>query len=156
VEGQPQHVPLNRIGVLELIHEHDAVARPHPLAGHRAVLRVLQGVAQLHQRVVVVDQTEPALAGLHLIAHALCRCPAHPRQAGRPLGPQVGRAVAADSPPAQRQQLLVAQLGRGGPGPSPLPKVEVVDDLADQVVDGLGEDRRAIRVGENPEPGEHL
>ena len=35
VKGQPQDVPLHRIGVLELVHEHDAVAVAQSACGRR-------------------------------------------------------------------------------------------------------------------------
>ena len=43
-EGAVEHLPLHRVGVLELVDEHDPPALAHPLAGRRVV--ALEGVGE--------------------------------------------------------------------------------------------------------------
>ena len=62
VERGPQDVPLDRVGVLELVDHDDAVPGADPLRGGGSRLRVGQRVAQEHQQVVVVEHAQRALA----------------------------------------------------------------------------------------------
>jgi hypothetical protein len=54
VEGAVQDLPLHRVGVLELVDQHDGVARAHPCSCRLAANRVLQCVPQTGEQVLVV------------------------------------------------------------------------------------------------------
>jgi hypothetical protein len=66
-ERAVDHLPLHRVGVLELVDHHDRppVLHPHP---RRRVLR-LQRLGQPRQQVVVVQDAEPAFTRLQLCTH---------------------------------------------------------------------------------------
>ena len=55
VEDGPDHLPLDRVGVLGLVYESDGVAPPQQLPGALPYHEVGQRVAGLHQAVVVGD-----------------------------------------------------------------------------------------------------
>ena len=61
VEGAADDLPLDRVGVLELVDEHDPVAIPEPLGGLGAVLRVGERVAEPGEHVVVGEQPRSRL-----------------------------------------------------------------------------------------------
>ena len=156
-EGQPQDVPLHRVGVLELVDEYDGVTVADPLPSRLAVPLVLQGVAELVQQVVVVEELAVALAPLDLEPGGAGEADA---VAGLARGVGVGRdeqrlpvvdGVAGDG--ACRR---VAHRRHRGAGCGVLAEVEVVDDLVDQVVEVLDEGGVGVVVAGHPEPGEHL
>ena len=68
-ERPVEHLPLHRVGVLELVDEHDPPALAHPLPGRGVV--VLEGVGEPGQQVVVRQDAEAALAPVDLGAHLL-------------------------------------------------------------------------------------
>ena len=55
-ERPPDDVPLHRVGVLELVDEHDPVTAPQPIARQRTADRVGQGLLQADQQVVVGEE----------------------------------------------------------------------------------------------------
>ena len=65
-EGPVEHLPLHRVGVLELVDQHDAPPLPHPLGG--GTVGVGEGVGELGEQVVVGQDPEPALAPVELVA----------------------------------------------------------------------------------------
>ena len=86
-EAELEDVPLDRVGVLELVDQGHLVAapqRPDPGAVHR----VLQGVAQTDEEVVVGEDAGQALAPLDLLPHL-------DRQATVRAGPRIPGAQAA-------------------------------------------------------------
>ena len=66
-ERPVEHLPLHRVGVLELVDQHDLPALPHPRAGRG--VRVVERVGELAEQVVVAEHAEPPLAPVHLGAH---------------------------------------------------------------------------------------
>ena len=55
-EGLSDDLPLDGVGVLELVHEHHPVTFAQPEAGHWPPLVVIQGVGQADQEVVVGEE----------------------------------------------------------------------------------------------------
>ncbi|MDX6682051.1 MAG: hypothetical protein QOG94_2090 [Solirubrobacteraceae bacterium] len=60
-ERAPHDVPLDRVGVLELVYEHDAVAIAQPLRD-RLAAGARERLLQARQQVVVAHDRQPALA----------------------------------------------------------------------------------------------
>ena len=65
-EGPVEDLPLHRVGVLELVDEHDAPPLPHPLRG--GPVGVGEGVGELGEEVVVRQDPEAPLAPVELVA----------------------------------------------------------------------------------------
>ena len=136
VERGVDHLPLHRIGVLELVDHHHRPAALHPLPGRG--VGILQRGGQPGQQVVVAEDAEAAFAALQL-----------GQDGPRELDPDaLGRASAYSSGTSRVCGLpttLSGELQRGGAGDGRLlrgtaeaTEVEVVDDLGDklaQVVD---------------------
>ena len=68
-EGPVEHLPLNRVGVLELVDEHHSPTIPHALSCRR--IRRFEGSRELGEQVVVVHDLEPAFAHVDLVPHGL-------------------------------------------------------------------------------------
>ena len=154
-EGAPEDLPLHRVGVLELVDEHELppVLHPPPRRGRG----VLEGVGQLAEQVVVAEDAESALAPLHLLEHVGRE--AHPHGGGR-VGrvgehgagstmargsPTTARASSSASARVHGRRLLAAEAR----------EVEVVDGLGGQLLEVLHEDRGGVGVARHPEAAEH-
>ena len=148
----PQDAPLQRVRVLELVDEHDAVPGPQPR--RRPADGIGQRVVQAGDQVVVGVQTACPLAALHLAAHRRRERVADRCGSRRPDGLQP-RLRIAHGPPGQPQCLDAVERGRAGGLRGELADVEVVGDLDHQVVHGLDEDR-VVGISGDPERGQHL
>ncbi len=144
-ERAVDHLPLHRVGVLELVDHHDRPALAHPVPGGGVV--GLQRGGQPDQQVVVAQDAQPTLARLKLGDNGLSR--SRPAQPPRVPGVRVLRAAApctgcrrprgpARSASRVGQRRVVALLAE-------MREVEIVDDLGDQLVEAL--DQRDPGVG---------
>ncbi len=157
VEGGAQDLPLHRVGVLELVDQHDGEALPQPRARRRPAHRVAQHRAEQREQVVEVAHGGGALAPVQL---GLGR----PRQpdalAGR--GGRVGvgrlepRGPVPDGGPRDLARVLRGDLRQGGAVRGELAQVQVVDHLAQQVVDRLDQLHAGLVVAGHPEAVQHL
>ncbi len=150
-EGPVEHVPLHRVGVLELVDEHDLPARPHPLGG--GAVRLVEGVGELGEQVVVGEDPESALAPVELLADRAREADLAPRDrravlVGR-LEPGLG---VADRRPGDRHRLL---MGERRLGVGERPQVEVVDGLLDEVVEVLDQPCSRVAVAGDAQRVEH-
>ena len=157
VERPTQDLPLHGVGVLELVHQDHPEARTQSYAGRLAALRVGQHVAQQDEQIVEVTDTAGPLAPLQFLAGS----PRQPdplaggaRRVGV-VGFQSSRPVADRRPGdlvgvGQRERRRVSTLG------GVLAQVEVVDDLAAQVVDPLDHGDPGVGVAGHAETVEHL
>ena len=153
-EGPVEHLPLHRVGVLELVDQHDLPPLPHPL-GRRRRRRAGQRVGELAEQVVVGEHAEPSLAAVHLRAHGVReRHPAAGRaRAVLGLGLEV-RLRVVDDATGDLQRLVVGERRPAlveGEGP----QVEVVDDLPHQVVEVLDQPGARVGVAGHAERVEH-
>ena len=98
-------LPLHGVGVLELVDEHDAVARAQPRGGHLAALAD-ERVVQAGQQVVVGHHAGAPLAGVELVARRSRQPDAHggDRVVGRVGRLDRGGGV-VDRRPRDRQRL---------------------------------------------------
>ena len=64
VEGPLEDLPLNRVGVLELIDQDDVPSCAHACAGRRA--GGVEGRSQISEEIVIAEHAQPALAGIEL------------------------------------------------------------------------------------------
>ena len=71
-ERAAQDVPLHGVGVLELVHEHDAIALSQPRGGRRAA-GTLERLVEPREQVVVAHHRQLALAPLELLADRVAR-----------------------------------------------------------------------------------
>jgi hypothetical protein len=143
-EGAVEDVPLDRVGVLELIDQHDAPALAHPVAGRRVV--VAEGGGEAAEQVVVREDAEPLLATLELEPHVLGE-PDPVRLDGTGLGvdrSEMGLRVTDGLPPdgerrrwTERRSVVVL---------AELPEVEVTDDFDHQLVEVLHERDAGVGV----------
>ena len=134
-ERPVEHLPLHRVGVLELVDQHDPPPLPHPVGCRRLLL--LERVRELAEEVVVGQHAEASLAAVHLLAHRAREADpsAGRRGAVLRLRLEVGLGVVDDAAGdrerdvvGERRPRLVEREG---------PQVQVVDDLLDQVVEVL-------------------
>ena len=152
-ERPVEHLPLHRVGVLELVDQHDLPALPHPRPRRGVV--VDQRLGELAEQVVVGEDAEPPLAAVHLGAHGVGeRHPASGR-GGAVLGGrlEVGLGV-ADRVARDRHRLLVVE-DRVVLAVRERAEVEVVDHLADQVVEVLDQSGPGVGVAGDAERAEH-
>ena len=89
-EGAVDHLPLHRIGVLELVDHHDRPPLMHPHLGRRVI--GFQRVGQSAEQVVVAEDAAPPLADLQFGQNIFREADAHRRRANR------GRDRAAAAP----------------------------------------------------------
>jgi hypothetical protein len=159
VERALQDLPLNRVGVLELVDQHDPVAAAHPCAGVLAGLGVGQGVAQVHEEVVVVHDAHGPLAQRDGLARTRGEAVAHDRlRVGGLVGPgglEACRRV-ADRLVGDLRGGTEVECGLGRVDGAVVGNVEVGGDVGDQVAGGLGERDVVVDVGGDPHAGEHL
>ena len=148
VERLAQDRPLHRVGVLELVDQHHAVARPQPRRGDRPDVGSVERVAQPDQHVVVVDELLRRLRRSTSRAHRggdAGALPGHGRRVGR-----VGSSSVAGSRRRRRARAAGTSLARScrpasGAGGAPLAQVEVVGHLGHQVADVLDQHARRCR-----------
>ena len=154
-EGPLEDLPLHRVGVLELVDQHELPPVLHPPPrGRRGVL---QRVGELAEQVVVAEHAEASLAPLHLLEHLGREADARRRRRVGRLGQHRRRLdhrtrVADDgarelerSSAGPRRRLLGAEAG----------EVEVVDGLGGQLLEVLDERRGGVGVAGHAEAAEH-
>ncbi len=142
-EGAVEHLPLHRVGVLELVDQHDRPSVAHPGAG-RGVLG-LERCGEPGEQVVVRQDAEPTLAHLDLLAHLLReRDPAAVQGGAVGAGRLEPGLRVADGGARDRHRLGVGER-RVALGERERAQVEVVDHLAHELVEVL--DQPGARVG---------
>ena len=152
-EGAVDDLPLDRVGVLELVDHHNRPAGVHPEPGRGVGL--VERVGQPGQQIVVAEDAAPPLARLQLPDHVADEPKAH----GGPGiriglgGPQLGGGV-VDHLPGEFERFGVGQL-RIVAVPAEVRQVEVVDDLGDKVVQALHQLDPGIAVPGHAERLEH-
>jgi hypothetical protein len=146
--------PLDRVGVLELVDEHDAVAAAQA-GGDLLAARPVQRAVQPREQVVVVHDPEPVLADLDLRAHArgepVARVGLRARRAVRGLERRARVAIGGERDgqrlAAVEQHVLARVEGAD---------VEVIDDLLDQLAQILDERDPGLQVARDAEAAEDL
>ena len=129
--------PLHRVGVLELVDEHDAVALAQPARVGRGRAGPVSAPSQPGEQVVVGEDPEPPLAPLELLARGLGEPDPHRRDRVRGRRP-AGSIGAAGFSIAMRAIASASARGNcGWPCAVEAAHVEVVDDLGQQVGDVL-------------------
>ncbi len=148
-ERAVEHLPLDRVGVLELVDEHDLPPAAHPLAG--GAVGLLEGVGELAEEVVVGQDPEPALAALDLLADLQREAdpPSDRRGAVLVGGLEPGLRV-VDGVARDRHRLVVGEDGSVGVE-GERAEVEVVDGLPDQVVEVLDQAGAGVGVAGDAE-----
>ena len=157
-EAELEDVPLDGVGVLELVDQRHRVAVPQLGLNAGAVHRVLQGVAQSDQEVVVGEDTGEALAPLHLLPH-LDRQATVRTGPGIPRGPGGVRFDGGDGVLDRgvgHPEGVGPVEGRGRAGAVVLADVQVVDDLGDQVAGVLEDEDVALHVAGEAETAEDV
>ena len=145
MEGALEDLPLDRVGVLELVDQGDLPPSPH--AGARVRPGVVEGVGQLAEQVVVAEHAQAALAALDL-GEDVGGEP-HPGGRGRvgclgEGGPGLDRgAGVVDHGPTDLEGDVVGPRWRGQVGEAG--EEEVVDDLVGQLLEVL--DETGVGVG---------
>ena len=153
VEGPVEHVPLHRVGVLELVDHDDRPPVAHPLP--RRCVVVGECLGQPAEQVVEAQHAEPALAALELVQHLGGE--ADPRRRGRArVGLLRGqrRVGVADDVAGERPGLGPGE-GRGLAVLAEAGEVEVVDDLGHQVVEALDQRQPRLGVTGDPQGAQH-
>ena len=155
-ERPVEHLPLHRVGVLELVDEHHLPALPHPLAGRRGV--VGQRVGELGEQVVVARARRAGACGGRAPRGPRSRTPTRtPGSGGRvelvEVGLQPGLRVLGRGP-RQPQRVRVAEQ-RLAVDVAEAAQVEVVDHLGQQVVQVLDEPGAGVGVAGDAEAAEH-
>ena len=147
-ERAVDHLPLHRVGVLELVDHHDGPAPLHARPGRRIV--GLQGVREPGEQVVVVQDAELALARLQLRAHGFREVDTDRRlEAGRRVDrPQFG-VCAADDLTSEVERLLAGEHRVVLLLPE-MRKVQVVDDLGDHIVETLHQLNTGVGITRHP------
>ena len=160
MEGEPQDVPLHRVGVLELVDEHDpvAAAQPRPAAG--PVPGSASVVCSRVSRSSKPTRCGAPLAPVDLGAHGAARTGAA-RSAGLSSAASAsGTSVAWPSCTTACAELARASASASSAAvarcPSPLAQVEVLHDLADEVVEVLDEYGAGVDIAGRAQPDEHL
>ncbi len=156
VEGLAQDRPLHRIGVLELVDQHDPVAGPQPFLGHRPGRWIGQRRGQASQHVVVGDELLPTLAPVDFRADRSGN-PGSKAGCAFDIGRrhQRGRRVVS-SCERELMEVVLRHLRGVGARSSPLAHVEVVSDLRDQVSDVLQQDGTGVVVAGRSQGEQHL
>ena len=156
VERVAQDGPLHRVGVLELVDQHDRVAGAEPaergVAGHR----VGEDGGEPQLQVVEVDQVLAPLALVDLALHSGGDARPQPRCAVGVPGRQQGGGAVLGGGRGELAELRRLEQRRVGVGPAPLAQVEVVGDLADQVGEVLDEHGVGVEVAGGAERQQHL
>ena len=157
-EGAPHDLPLDRVGVLELVDERNVVLLAQLRAGGGAVVLVGERVPEAGEQVVVGHDSAAPLARLDLRAHGFREAAPH-----RPRLRLVSRAS------LDRLEAGEGVADRGSSDPESLgpverrPRdsveaadVEVVDDLLDEIGQVLDERHVALDVAGDAESREHV
>ena len=134
-EGAVDHLPLHRVGVLELIDHHDRPAPAHPRPRRR--VSGFQGIGQPAEQIVIAEDAGAAFTDLQL---GLDRARELHTDGGVGLRlgvarPQLGRGV-VDHFTREGERMLVVQRRCVGEA-AEAGEVEVVDDLGDEFVEAL-------------------
>ncbi len=152
-EGTVEHLPLHRVGVLELVDQHHLPPLPHPRPGGGVLL--LERLGELAEQVVVGQDPEPPLAPFELGPDGLGE--GHPTPVGR-AGLGAGRLEpglrVADRGARDRERLGVGERG-ALVGERERTEVEVVDHLHQQVVEVLDQGGAGVGVAGHAERAQH-
>ncbi len=142
-------LPLHRVGVLELVDHHDRPAPAHPVAGRGVV--GLERDREPGEQVVEAEHAEQPLAALQLGEDVVGERAADP-------GGGLGRRVDRREPRARVADHLVRELQGLGAGElgcvlhvAEALEVEVVDDLADELVEVLDQGDSGVGVAGHAE-----
>ena len=157
-ERQAEHLPLHRVGVLELVHQHELPAVPHPVAGGaRARDRGRRRAGSAGRRSRGCRGRACARSTSRRTPSG--EAPPHPGRArpdrrrrapaGSPGSLIAARPRASASPVVERRGVR----RRRSPEAA---DVQVVDDLHDELVQVLDELGVRLGVAGDAEPGEHL
>ena len=153
-ERAMEDLPLDRVGVLELVDQDHVVASTQALPRRRSV-RTVEDLVQAREQIVVGHDREPALALLELVSHHPGQAVAH--RSGAVLGLthrlELGHRV------EHRRARDLQRLGTGEPRAAPRPEspdVQVVERLLQQVGHVLDERGLAIEIADRAELREHL
>ena len=150
-EGAVEDRPLDRVGVLELVDEHDLPAAAHPVAG--GAVGVLERGRELAEQVVVGEDAEPPLAACDLVSDG-AREPHPPGgHARRLVGGLEPRLRVAHRAARDGERLAVGEVGVVGLGEAA--EVEIVGDLDHEVVEILDQTGVGVGVARDAERGEH-
>ena len=90
-EGALDDLPLDRVGVLELVDHDDRPAPAHPVAGRRVL--GLEGDGEPGQQVVEAEDPQQPLAPLELAQHVVGERAAHAGRGARPAGRRAASVV---------------------------------------------------------------
>ena len=155
-EGAVHDVPLHRVGVLELVDEHDVVALAQAGAGSPSPFRVEERVPQPQQDVVVREDLQVPFPARHLLAHGV----GEPASNGGRVG---GIGPRRDEVGVRVVEHLLGDLQGLRPGEAErvrtggeLPQIEVVDHLLPQVADVLDQFDFPVDVAGGPQAVQHL
>ena len=149
-----EDLPLGRVGVLELVDEHDVKPGAEPPAGGRAA-RPVERVVQPGEQVVVGHDREPPLALFELLANGDGQAVAHRRGAvGRLLARLELRHRVVDRRPRDPERLRPGEAG--GLAAMEPPDIQIVERLVDQLGHVLDERGLAVEIADRPELGQHL
>ncbi len=155
-EGIGEDLPLQLVGVLELVDEHHPVAVAQASSVDRSDVLVVQRVGEPGEEVVVGDHAGAALATLDLLAHGERQPHPQPRWrravVDRRRGQRRARVV-EDGLGDRARRRQVERRDRAGEGAL---EVAVVDHLVDEVGDPLDDLGVGLDVAGDAEPGEHL
>ena len=153
-EGPLDHVPLHRVGVLELVDEDDPPAAPHP--GPGGGVGVLQGGGEPAEQVVVAQDPEPALAALELGQHRRRRSRRGPPRSCRRAGSTGVSSVCGLATASRASASACARVSAGASfWCAEAAEVQVVDDLGHQLVEALDERHPGVGVAGHAEGAQH-
>ena len=153
-ERAVEDLPLNRVGVLELVDEDHVVARTQALPRRRPV-RTVEDLVQPRQQIVVGHDRELALALLELVSHHPGQAVAHRSGAVLGLAHRLELGHRVEHRRARDLQRLGAGESRATSRPES-PDVQVVESLLEQVGDILDERGLAIEIADGAELREYL
>jgi hypothetical protein len=146
--------PLHRVGVLELVDEHDAVL-PAEALGDEVAAVGLQRAVQPREQVVVRHDAEAALAAVELLADLLGEPPSPARRRLRRGVRRLERGVGVAHRLVRDPERLVA-LDRDPFGAVERAQVQIVDDLLDEVAEVLDELDPRLEVAGDAEAAQDL
>ena len=147
------HLPLHRVGVLELVDHHHRPALRHPDPGRR--FGVGQRIGEPGQQIVIAQHAAAALTDLQLLQHIPCEAQAF---GGEGVRVGIGRAElsrrVAHHLGRQFAGVAVAQPGCVGVIAEP-GQVQVVDNLGHQLVEAFHQGDAAVAVTGHSERFQH-
>ena len=155
-EAEAEDVPLDGIGVLELVDQRHPVAALQPGPDPRAVHRVVEGGPQADEEIVVGQDAGQAFAPLHLLPHPQGQAAVHPGRGGSGGKGGLDRGHRVVDGGVGHPQGVGPAEGAGPLSGVELPDVEVVDHLGQEVALVLQDDDLALDVAGEAEPAEDV